>query len=102
VYCVITVILFLDGILPFLINTLIDSFFLIAVVVVAVIAGKPLSYMDCKVIGSIGTTSSAYDFTNALASSIENGKIDYAQWIGVNKSTCFEMKSVWGLSIALW
>jgi len=101
-YCAITVILFLDGILPFLINMIIDSLFLVAVVVVAVIVGRPLSYMNCKVIGQLGTSSSAYDFTAALANSIRNGgEINYAQWIGASKSTCLEMKSIWGLSIAL-
>ena len=102
-YCVITVILFLDGILPFLINTIVDSLFLIAIIVVAVLVGRPLSYMNCKVIGEMGTSSSAYDFTAALANSIgDGGKIVYAQWIGASKSTCLEMKSIWGLSIALW
>jgi hypothetical protein len=103
-YCAITVILFLDNILPFLINTVLDGLFLIALVVVAVIIGKPLSYLDCKVIGQIsGASSSAYAFTAALASSLDkNGKINYSDWIGTSKSTCMEMKSIWGLSIALW
>ena len=102
-YCVITVILFLDGILSFLINTAIDGLFLVALVVVAVVVGKPLSYADCKVIGEMSSTSSsAYDFTAALTSMSNNGKIDYAQWIGISKSTCLEMKSIWGLSVALW
>jgi hypothetical protein len=102
-YCVITVILFLDNILPFLISTILDSLFLIAVIVVAVVVGKPLSYLDCKVIGEMsGASSSAYAFTAALGNSLnKDGSIDYSNWIGTSKSTCMEMKSIWGLSIAL-
>lgn len=103
-YCVITFILFIDGILPFLVNTAMDSLLLIAVIVVAVTIGKPLSYLDCKVIGQVsGASSSAYAFTAALGESLDKdgGKLDYSHWIGGTKSTCLEMKSIWGLSIAL-
>jgi hypothetical protein len=95
----------MDGILPFLINTAMDSLLLIAVIVVAVTVGKPLSYLDCKVIGQVsGASSSAYAFTTALGDSLDQagGNIDYNHWIGGTKSTCLEMKSIWGLSIALW
>lgn len=104
-YCVITFILFLDGILPFLINTAADGVALVAVVVVAVTVGKPLSYLNCQVIGKVaGEGSSALALTTALANSLdkEGGKINYTYWIGAGKSTCLEMKSIWGLSIALW
>ena len=104
-YCAITFILLLDGILPFLINTAMDSLLLIAVIVVAVTVGKPLSYLDCKVIGQVsGASSSAYAFTAALGDSLDQdeGKTDYSHWIGCTKSTCLQMKSIWGLSIALW
>lgn len=104
-YCAITVILFLDNVLPYLINAIVDTLFLIAVVVVAVVVGKPLAYADCKAIGQAsGSAASAYDLTNALSGSLDQngGQIDYSSWIGINKSTCLEMKSIWGLSIALW
>ena len=103
-YCVLTFILFLDNILPFLINTAIDGCLLIAVVVVAVTVGKPLSYLNCQAIGSADDLGSAYDFTMSLGSSLDQngGQIDYNSWIGTTKPTCLEMKSIWGLSIALW
>jgi hypothetical protein len=104
-YCAITFILFMDNALPFLINTGMDGLLLIAVIVVAVTLGKPLSYLNCKVIGKLSSdVSSAYAFTAALGNSLdkEGGKINYKNWIGTNKSTCLEMKSIWGLSIALW
>ena len=95
----------MDGILPFLLSAVMDSLLLIAVIVVAVTVGKPLSYLDCKVIGQVSAApSSAYAFTAALGNSLDQdgGKIDYSHWIGGTKSTCLEMKSIWGLSIALW
>ncbi len=104
-YCAITVILFLDNILPHLASTGIDGLFLIALVVVAVVIGKPISYLDCKVLNEVSnTSSSAFDFTSALGSALskDGGRVVYSQWIGTSKATCYEVKSIWGLSIALW
>ena len=104
-YCAITFILYLDNLLPLLISTVIDSMFLISLIVVSVVVGKPVSYLNCNVLGDISqTTSSAYDFTSALGSSVTNngGRIDYTKWIGTSKATCLEIKSIWGLSMALW
>lgn len=97
-YCAITVILFMDNILPFLINSILDSLFLIAVVVVAVILGRQVSFTNCKGIGPInGPSSSAYTFIAALDSGLDNGN-----WTAASQTTCYEVKSIWGLSIALW
>lgn len=104
-YCAITFILFLDSILPFLINTVMDGMLLIAVVVVAVTVGKPLSYVDCQAIGSASSvSSSAYEFTAALGNSLDKngGGLNYNNWIGATQAICYEMKAIWGLSIALW
>lgn len=81
-----------------------DGLLLISVVVVAVTVGKPLSYLNCQAIGSTGEIGNAYDFTMSLGSSLNQvgGQIDYNSWIGTTKATCLEMKSIWGLSIALW
>lgn len=104
-YCVITVILFLDNILPHLVSTGIDGLFLIALVVVAVIIGRPVSYLNCHDLShSLGVSSSATAFTSALASGISTtgGPINFTDFIGTSKATCYEVKSIWGLSIALW
>jgi len=88
-----------------LFNAIIDSLFLIALVVVSVVVGKPLSYLQCTVIGDLNSSaSSAMSFASALSNSLTNegGKINYGNWIGTNKSTCLQMKSIWGLSVALW
>ncbi|KAL3422177.1 hypothetical protein PVAG01_06333 [Phlyctema vagabunda] len=95
-YCAITYILYFDSLLPFLVNTILDSLLLIAVIVVAVTVGKPLSYLDCAALPSKGTTSSFIASVGANMS-----KINYWVWAGASKTTCYEMKAVWGLSIAL-
>ena len=82
-----------------------DLIILIALIVVAVTVGKPLSYLECKAIGQVsGATSSAYAFKAALGATQdqENGAIQYNNFIGVDQSTCLEMKSIWGMSIGLW
>ena len=93
----------MDDHLPFLISTGFDVLLLVAVVVVAVVVGKPLSYLQCQAIDKISDgSSSAYAFTAALGSTLDKVNINYSHWIGATKTTCLEMKAVWGLSIALW
>lgn len=103
-YCAITFILFLDNILPFLLATTIDSLLLIALVVVAIVVGKPLSYLNCQSIGTASNLGSAYDFTVSLGNSLNQSgsQLNYNTWVGMTQPACLEMKSIWGLSIALW
>lgn len=103
-YCAITYILHIDNILPYLINTGMDGMMLIALIVVAVVVGKPLSYLNCQVIGTSSVAESASQLRSELHESLtrQGGKVIYGNWIGANKTTCYEMKAIWGLSIALW
>ena len=103
-YCVITVILFFDNILPFLINTIVDGLVLIALIVITVVVGRPLSYMNCQAIGDPSDSLDAYSFTVSLGSSINKngGTIDFTTWSGFTKANCLESKSIWGLCISLW
>lgn len=103
-YVVLTYILYYDGILPFLISTGLDGALLIAVIVVAVTVGKPMSFMNCNAIGAqTGNVDSVYDFNANLGRNLNKAadKIVYYNWAGANKKTCLEMKAIWGLSIAL-
>ena len=77
---------------------------LIALVVVAVVVGKPLSYLNCRVIGTSSVAESAYQLSTELKQSLQNngGMVKYSNWIGATRSTCYQMKAIWGLSIALW
>lgn len=103
-YCAITYILYIDDILPFLITTGMDGLLLLALVVVAIVVGKPLSYLNCQVIGSSSVSESTYQLGLELKESFSKGgaKVQYSNWIGAGKITCYEMKAIWGLSIALW
>ena len=77
---------------------------LIALVVVAVVVGKPLSYLNCRVIGTSSVSESAYQLGTELKQSLQNngGMVKYSNWIGATRATCYQMKAIWGLSIALW
>jgi len=70
---------------------------LIAVIVVAVTIGKPLSYLNCAALSKEGGN------TDAWVSSVgyNMGKVDYYVWAGADSTTCYETKAIWGLSIAL-
>jgi hypothetical protein len=95
-YVAITYILYYDNLLPFLVSCALDSALLIAVIVVAVTIGKPLSYLDCAALPNTGATSSFLDSIG-----INMSKVNYWVWAGASKTTCYEMKAIWGLSIAL-
>ena len=77
---------------------------LIALIVVAVVVGKPLSYLNCRIIGTSSVAESAYQLSSELKGSLHgNGSmVKYSNWIGANRATCYEMKAIWGLSISLW
>ncbi|KAL6713923.1 hypothetical protein ACLMJK_008417 [Lecanora helva] len=102
-YCAITFILHIDNILPYLINTGTDGLMLIALVVVAIVVGRPLSYLNCQVIGSNSVAESTAELNNELKQSLHQngGHVIYSNWIGASRVTCYEMKAIWGLSIAL-
>ncbi len=81
-----------------------DGIVLIALAVVAIVVGKPLAYLNCKVIGSSSVAESAYQLGAELKNTFNKdaGQLQYSNWIGASKTTCYEMKAIWGLSIALW
>lgn len=96
-YCVITFILYYDNILPLHVTAGLDSAVLIAVIVVAVTVGKPLSYLNCPALSSDGGNTAA--FVDSVGENMHN--VDYYVWAGASNTTCYEMKAIWGLSIAL-
>jgi hypothetical protein len=96
-YCAISYILYYDNQLPFLVSTAIDSLLLIAVIVVAVTIGKPLSYLNCAALSNAAGNTIA--FVDTLGHNM--GKVDYFVWAGASGTTCYETKAIWGLSIAL-
>ncbi|KAF2638825.1 hypothetical protein P280DRAFT_454954 [Massarina eburnea CBS 473.64] len=84
----------------------VDGLLLIAFIVVAVTVGKPISFLNCYVIGKASTevdAAYAFAFTNSVKTNLNTmgDKLSLGHWAGVTKSNCFQAKAVWGLSIAL-
>lgn len=84
----------------------VDSLLLIAFIVVAVTVGKPLSFLNCYMIGAASEevdAASAYAFTMSVSQNLNTmgSKLGLGNWAGATKTNCFETKAVWGLSIAL-
>lgn len=100
-----TSLLFFDNILPFLAIAVMDGLCLIALVVIAIIIGKPLSSLKCKGIGSDSAKSDEFAFSKRadnVLDQLSGTVVRYVNWVGASKSICLEAKAVWGLTIALW
>jgi len=96
IYLAVSYLLYFESMLPFLISTACDSLVLIGLIVVAVTVGKPLSYLDCPALDNVGVTAAFVE------SAIDNiSKVNYYFWVGASKTACYEMKAIWGFSIAL-
>lgn len=84
-----------------------DSLLLIAFIVVAVTVGKPISFLNCYVIGKASSevdAAYAYAFTSSVKTNLNQmgDKLSLGHWAGVTRSNCFQAKTVWGLAIAMW
>ena len=93
--------------LGLLVMTGIDSLLLIAFIVCAVTLGKPMSFLNCYVIGKSSKdvdTQYAYAFVSAAAQNLNTSgsSLDLRHWAGVTRTNCFQAKTVWGMAIALW
>ncbi|KAK0258078.1 hypothetical protein B0A54_07139 [Friedmanniomyces endolithicus] len=83
-----------------------DALLCLAFAIVAVILGRPLSFLNCMIIAdgnAAANAQSATAFAQSLASaSGANGSILGLQnWAASTKINCFETKAIWGLCIAL-
>lgn len=92
--------------LGLLVMTGVDSLLLIAFIVCAVTLGKPMSYLNCYVIGRTSKevdAAYAYAFVTAAAQNLNTSGsgLDLRHWAGVTQSNCFQAKTVWGMAIAL-
>ena len=85
--------------LPLLVATGADSLILIACIVVACSVGKPVSYLSCP---SFPTNGNTANFIHSLFHNVYNShKSNTFMWVDADKASCFEIKAIWGLSIAL-
>lgn len=85
----------------------IDSLLLIAFIVVAVTLGKPLSFLNCYVIGKTSAevnAESAYAFAMSVTQNLNTmgSNLPLGNWAGATRTNCFQSKTIWGLSIGLW
>ncbi|KAI0127080.1 hypothetical protein BJ170DRAFT_428738 [Xylariales sp. AK1849] len=108
-YIAITYILYYDGLLPLLIAGIFDSLLLIATIVVAVTVGRPLSMLSCEALPAAGNSTIASGST-FVASTAAGGityrtilakAVNYFTFVAVDQPHCYEIKAIWGLSIAL-
>ncbi|KAI1864100.1 uncharacterized protein JN550_009120 [Neoarthrinium moseri] len=106
-YIAITYILYYDGLLPLLIAGVFDFLLLIATIVVAATVGKPLSKLTCEILPAAGTSTITSGSTFVASTtgvsyrSILTKAVDYFTFVAVDQPHCYEIKAVWGLSIAL-
>ena len=110
-YVAITYILYYDGMLPLLITAGCDMGLLIAAIVVSVTVGRPLSMLTCENLPKTTanpfefvTTATTYAATNAnsvASRGVLSRAINYFAYVAVDQAHCYEIKAVWGLSIAL-
>jgi hypothetical protein len=75
-----------------------DAALLIAVIVVACVVGKPVSYLSCKSFPKKGNTA---NFINSLFENVSHARSNSFEWVDPDQASCYEIKAVWGLSIAL-
>ncbi|KAF1916454.1 hypothetical protein BDU57DRAFT_233188 [Ampelomyces quisqualis] len=92
--------------LGLLVMTGVDSLLLIAFIVCAVALGKPMSFLNCYVIGKSSKevdAQYAFAFVSAAAQNLNTSgsSLDLRHWAGVTRNNCFQAKAVWGMTIAL-
>lgn len=106
-YCLISIPFFYaQGSLTLLVMTALDFALLLAFVIVSVVLGRPLSFLNCMIVdnsSAAANAQSASAFTQSLASNLnESGSIlGLNNWAGSTRVNCFETKAIWGLCIAL-
>ncbi|KAK3292970.1 uncharacterized protein B0H64DRAFT_203837 [Chaetomium fimeti] len=105
VYVVITYILYYDSMLPLLFTGIFDGLLLIASIVVASLLGKPLSKLNCAALptstGLAGTTTAFISTAGVpIRATIITQTVSYPSFVTLDRTTCYEIKAVWGLSIA--
>lgn len=82
----------------------VDSLILLAFIVCAVTLGKPISFLNCHIIGKSSTEVDAQYASAFVAAAVENlnkSITSLGHWVGVTRSNCFQAKTVWGMTIAL-
>ncbi|KAI0509111.1 hypothetical protein F5B22DRAFT_649386 [Xylaria bambusicola] len=102
-YVAISYILYYDGMLPLLVAGGADFALLVALIVVAVTIGKPLSMLQCQLLPeSVSTTETFVTYITGRGYSSAAARYNsYLALITTDQPHCYEIKAVWGLGIAL-
>jgi hypothetical protein len=77
----------------------IDGMLTLAWVIIAVVVGKPVSYLNCYKSGSGGNGEILVDLLNSLNK--DGSGLTLVDWSGLDKANCFETKAIWGFGIIL-
>ncbi|KAI0383650.1 hypothetical protein F5Y04DRAFT_287327 [Hypomontagnella monticulosa] len=103
-YISISYILYYDGLLPLLVAGGIDLGLLVASIVVAVTIGKPLSLLKCELLPQPTPPTQQQTFTMSISTRDVSAAVKYNTYLSLimtDQPHCYEIKAVWGLSIAL-
>ncbi|KAI6833998.1 hypothetical protein KC365_g3033 [Hortaea werneckii] len=106
-YCLISIPFFYARAnLGLFVMTGLDGAILLAFIVVSVVLGKPVSFLNCKNVANAdaaANASSASAFAESLASNLgkSGSTLGLHDWAGSTKMNCYETKAIWGLCIAL-
>jgi hypothetical protein len=84
--------------LSLLIMSITDALLLLAFCIISIILGRDLSFLSCPAIPTGSSTRSAAAFAQALAA---DRPVNLGNWAAGDRVTCFEMKAIWGLGMAL-
>jgi hypothetical protein len=101
IYIIITYILYYDNMLPLLVAGCLDGMLLIASIVVASLIGKPLSMLNCAALPVTSSLTTPFFTSTPAARSIITKTVAYPTFVALDQPTCYEIKAVWGLAIAL-
>ncbi|KJR87205.1 uncharacterized protein SPSK_01544 [Sporothrix schenckii 1099-18] len=88
-----------DAHMPYLVTTSLDVLFLIPLVVVGVVLGRPLAGFSCAVL-AMPSPDNANDLL-AISLTPSSPASSYILFVGDNQTTCYEIKAAWGLVLAL-
>lgn len=102
IYVAITSLLYYDNMLPLLITGGLDGLLLIASIVVASLVGKPLSMLSCAALPATSDVTATTLFFDSYRIRVRviTKTISYPAFVALDQQTCYEIKAVWGLSIA--
>jgi hypothetical protein len=81
-----------------------DFLLLLAFVIVSVVVGKPLSFLNCVLIERKDDDArAAVAFTRALAQNLgrAGSTLGLGDWAGSTRVNCYETKAIWGFAISL-